>query len=303
MEKTVLVTGGAGFVGSHITDGLIKKGYSVAVVDNLSTGKKENINQKANFYRADIRDSDVSEIFKKEKPKAVFHYAAQIDVRKSMADPVSDANINILGTLNILENCKKFKVKKIIFASSVGVYGEVKKLPIKENNPPNPISPYPITKLTVEKYLSYYQEQGVDFVSLRYSNIYGPRQSAEGEGGVVAIFTDRILNGENPIIYGNGRQTRDFLYVEDAAAAAIKALKAPPSSIFNIGANKEISINNLLKLLSLIANKKIKPIYKPLRRGEIIKSRVDFSKAKKEISWEPKYNLEKGLKETLKWHQ
>ena len=297
----VLVTGGAGFIGSHLVDRLIKEDHKVVVVDNLSTGKKENLNPKARFYQIDIQDPEIPQIFQKEKPEVVFHFAAQIDVRKSVKDPMSDAKVNILGSLNLLGNCKKYKVKKFIFASSVGVYGEPKTLPVKENHPLNPIAPYPVTKLAIEKYLNYFQTQGLDFLSLRYSNIYGPRQSSGGEGGVVAIFIDKILKGERPIIFGNGKQTRDFLYVDDAVKAAILALNAPSSSIYNVGTNKEITINDLLELLSKILKVKVKPIFQSLRQGEIIKSRVDYSKAKKELNWQPKYNLEEGLKETVKW--
>ncbi len=297
----VLVTGGAGFIGSHLVDRLIKENHKVVVVDNLSTGKKENLNPKARFYQIDIQDTEISQIFQKEKPEVVFHFAAQIDVRKSVEDPMSDAKINILGSLNLLDNCKKYKVKKFIFSSSVGVYGEPKTLPVKENHPLNPIAPYPITKLAIEKYLNYFQTQGLDFVSLRYSNIYGPRQSSGGEGGVVAIFIDKILKGERPIIFGNGKQTRDFLYVDDAVKAAILALNAPSNSIYNVGTNKEIAINDLLELLSKILKVKVKPIFQSLRQGEIIKSRIDYSKAKKELNWQPKYNLEEGLKETVRF--
>ncbi len=297
----VLVTGGAGFIGSHLVDRLIKEDHKVVVIDNLSTGKKENLNPKARFYQIDIQDPEIPQIFQKEKPEVVFHFAAQIDVRKSVKDPMSDAKVNILGSLNLLGNCKKYKVKKFIFASSVGVYGEPKTLPVKENHPLNPIAPYPVTKLAIEKYLNYFQTQGLDFLSLRYSNIYGPRQSSGGEGGVVAIFIDKILKGERPIIFGNGEQTRDFLYVDDAVKAAILALNAPSSSIYNVGTNKEITINDLLELLSKILKVKVKPIFQSLRQGEIIKSRVDYSKAKKELNWQPKYNLEEGLKETVKW--
>ncbi len=297
----VLVTGGAGFIGSHLVDRLIKENHKVVVVDNLSTGKKENLNPKARFYQIDIQDTEISQIFQKEKPEVVFHFAAQIDVRKSVEDPMSDAKINILGSLNLLDNCKKYKVKKFIFSSSVGVYGEPKTLPVKENHPLNPIAPYPITKLAIEKYLNYFQTQGLDFVSLRYSNIYGPRQSSGGEGGVVAIFIDKILKGERPIIFGNGKQTRDFLYVDDAVKAAILALNAPSSSIYNVGTNKEIAINDLLELLSKILKVKVKPIFQSLRQGEIIKSRTDYSKAKKELNWQPKYNLEEGLEETVRF--
>ena len=298
----ILVTGGAGFIGSHLVDRLIKEGHKIVVVDNLSTGKKENLNPKAKFYKADIRGLKISRIFKKEKLQIVFHYAAQVDVRKSVRDPVSDAKINILGTLNILNNCKKSKVKKFIFASTVGVYGEPKTLPVKENHPLNPLAPYPISKLAIEKYLNFYQTQGLDFVSLRCSNIYGPRQPTEiGEGGVIAIFINKILKGERPIIFGPGLQTRDFLYIDDAVETAILALKAKSGSIYNVGTNKEITINNLLKLIAKILKKNVKPIFQPLRQGEIIKSRIDFSKIKKELGWQPSHTLEEGLDETIKW--
>lgn len=297
----ILVSGGAGFIGSHLVEKLIEKGHKVVVIDNLSTGKKDNLNPRAKFYKIDICSPKISQIFKKEKPEIVYHFAAQIDVRKSTENPLKDAKINILGSLNVLENCKKFRVKKFIFPSSVGIYGQAKTFPIKETHSPNPIAPYPITKLAIEKYLHFYKSQGLNFVSLRYSNVYGERQLSAGEGGVVAIFINKILKGEKSIIFGSGQQTRDFLYVDDAVRAALLALKAPSGSIFNVSTNKDVSINNLLKLISKILNKKTKPIYKTARSGEIIKSKIDYSKIKKEIGWIPKYNLEKGLKKTIDW--
>jgi len=307
----ILVTGGAGFIGSYLVDRLIKEGHKVVVVDNLSTGKKENLNPaffkksgagpKAKFYKIDIRSPKINQIFRKEKPQIVFHYAAQIDVRKSMENPMEDADINILGTLNLLENCWRYGVKRFIFASSIGVYGEPKVLPTKEEHRLNPISPYPITKLAIEKYLNYYQNQGLDFVCLRYSNIYGPRQLSTGEGGVIAIFIDKILKGKKPIIFGDGKQSRDFLYVDDAVEAAILGIKASTGSIYNLGTNKEITINELLKLLSNILKKKIKPVFRPFRQGEIVNSRIDYSKIKKDLGWRPKTRLEDGLKITTDW--
>lgn len=297
----ILVTGGAGFIGSHLVDKLIERNHQVVVIDNLATGKKKNLNKKARFYKVSISNPKISEIFKKEKPKIVFHFAAQTDVKRSLDDPLGDAKVNILGTLNILENCKNFGVKKIIFASSVGIYGEPKILPVTENHPLNPISPYSVTKLTGEKYLKLYQNQKLNFVSLRYSNVYGPRQSSEGEGGVIAIFINQILKGEKPIIFGSGQQTRDFLYIDDAIETAIKAMKVANNSYYNLGTNKEITINSLLNLISNILNRKVSPIFKPQREGEIIKSRIDFSKAKKELNWQPKYNLKEGLIKTINW--
>lgn len=300
-KQTYLITGGAGFIGSHLADELIKIGRRVVIVDNLSSGKRENVNKKAVFYKMDILDPKLSDIFRKEKPNIVFHYAAQIDVRKSTKDPVNDARINILGTLNVLENCKNFKVNKIIFASSVGVYGEPEFLPTKENHPLSPISPYPIAKLTAEKYLSYYQSIGLNFVALRYSNIYGPRQSSSGEGGVISIFIDNLLNKKNSIIYGDGEQTRDFLYVADAVGAVILALKAPLGSIYNVGTGEGTSINKLYKLISRNVGSAIRPKKSQPRSGEIKKSRLDFSKIKKELNWIPKYSLDEGLSKTIEW--
>lgn len=231
----ILVTGGAGFVGSHLVNKLIKKGHKVIVVDNLSAGKKNNLNPKAKFYKIDIGSPKISQIFKIERPKIVYHFAAQINVRKSLEEPDEDAKINILGTLNILKNSKKHKVKKFIFPSSVGVYGESKIFPIKESHSLNPIAPYSIGKLAIEKYLKFFHSQGLDSVILRFANVYGPRQTSSGEGGVTAIFINKLLNNEKPIIFGSGKQTRDFLYVEDAVRAAILALKAPAGSIYNVG--------------------------------------------------------------------
>jgi UDP-glucose 4-epimerase len=303
-SKKILVTGGAGFIGSHLVDALIERGHRVVVIDNLSNGRKENINKKAKFYKIDILSPKISQIFEKEKPEICFHLAAKINVRESIENPILHAKTNILGSLNVIQSFIKhqtsnIKHPKFIFASSVGVYGEPKTLPLKETHPLNPISPYSISKLTIEKYLKFYQTQGLDFVSLRFSNVYGPRQRSDGEGGVVANFIDRILKEKKPIIFGDGNQTRDFLFVGDAVDALILALKAKSSSIYNVGTNKEISINSLLKLISKILNKKIKPVYKPLPQGEIIHSRVNYSKIKKELNWQPKYDLKKGIKETI----
>jgi len=298
----ILVTGGAGFIGSHLSDRLIKEGHNVIVVDNLSTGKKENINKKAKFYKIDICSPKISLIFKKEKPETVFHLAAQINVRKSVEDPIKSAKTNILGSLNILENCKKYKIKKIIFTSTGGaIYGEANKIPTPESYPANPISPYGIEKLTIEKYLNYYyQIFKIPYIALRLSNVYGPRQNSKGEAGVVGIFIDKMLSKGQPIINGSGKQTRDFIYVEDVVSACLKAMEYKgKKEIFNIGTGIETSINELYKIISKLLKTKIKPKYAPEKPGDLKRSCLNISLAKKELKWEPKFDLEKGLKKQL----
>jgi len=300
----ILVTGGAGFVGSHLVDKLITQGNKVIVVDNLSTGKKENINKKAKFYKLDICSPKIFEVFKKEKPEIVFHLAAQVNVRRSIEDPINDAKINILGSLNILDACRKFKVKKIIFSSTGGaIYGDAKIVPTKENYPPKPESPYGIAKLTIENYLDFYKKvYGLNYISLRFANVYGPSQDPKGEAGVVAIFTNKLLKGERPTIFGDGKQTRDFIYVDDVVSALIKSMNYKgKETIFNVGTGIETSVNQLFKLISKILGIKIKPIYAPPKPGELKRSCLDISKFKRELKWQPKYNLEEGLKETIKW--
>lgn len=299
----ILVTGGAGFIGSHLVDRLIGEGHKVFVIDNLSSGKRENLNPKAKFYQADIQDQKISNIFKKEKPEIVFHYAAQIDLRKSVEKPIEDAKINILGSLNILENCKKFKIKKIVFASTGGaMYGEAKILPTPEDYPTNPPSPYGIAKLTIEKYLNYYyQIFGLPYVALRLANVYGPRQNSKGEAGVIAIFCDKMLKGEQPIIYGNGEQSRDFVFVDDVAEANILAMKSKKVGIFNIGTGKETDINAIFEKTKKLTGAKCKKIHIPAKIGEQRRSYLDYSRIKKELGWQPKYNFTDGLKKTVDW--
>jgi UDP-glucose 4-epimerase len=209
----ILVTGGAGFIGSHLVDRLILEGHEVAVVDNLSTGKRRNLNRAARFYKMDIQSWRLPRVFQRERPLVLFHLAAQMDVRRSVEDPVFDAQVNIIGTLNVLEQAVRHGTRKVVFASSGGaIYGEQDLFPAPESHPTRPLSPYGISKLTGEQYLAYYRRiSGIHFVSLRYGNVYGPRQDPEGEAGVVAIFAQKMLNGEQPIINGNGRQTRDFI--------------------------------------------------------------------------------------------
>lgn len=298
----VLLTGGAGFIGSHIVDRLIDEGYEVVIVDDLSSGKEDNINKKAKFYKLNIQDSKLETIFQKEQPDCVNHHAAQINVRRSVSDTAFDAKINVLGTINILQNCVKYKIKKVIFASSGGaIYGEQDLFPAPETHPLRPISPYGITKLAGEHYLYYYKAiYGLDYVVLRYANVYGPRQDPFGEAGVVAIFAREMINGKQPIINGDGEQTRDFVYVGDVAEANILALRNYTSdNIFNIGTGIETSVNQLFNHLKESINPTIEETHGLPKAGEQRRSVVDCTKAKKVLPWEPRMSLVDGLKKTV----
>ncbi len=302
----VLVTGGAGFIGSNIVDRMIDEGYEVVVVDDLSSGNEKNINKKAKFYKLDIQDSNLESIFEKERPDYVNHHAAQIDVRRSVSDPVFDAKINVLGTINVLQNCVKYKTKKVIYASSGGaIYGEQQTFPAPETHPLRPISPYGITKLAGEHYLFYYKAIcELDYTVLRYANVYGPRQDPFGEAGVVAIFIEKMLNGEQPLINGDGQQTRDFVYVGDVVEANILAMKNNTSdSIFNIGTGIETSVNQIFNQLKEIINPNIENKHGPPKQGEQRRSVIEFAKAKEILRWKPMTSLIDGLKKTCEYFQ
>ena len=297
----ILVTGGAGFIGSNVADRFISLGHKVVIVDDLSTGFKENVNPKAKFYKIDINSKKIEEIFRDEKPEILCHHAAQIDVRKSVVDPIFDAKVNIEGTLNLLNNCVKYKTKKVIFASTGGaLYGEQDYFPADEKHPERPLSPYGIAKLAIEKYLYFYRESyGLDYVSLRYANVYGPRQNPWGEAGVVAIFTQRLLAGEKAIINGDGKQTRDYVYVKDIVDANLLALNYSESDFFNIGTEMETDVNTIFRLLKKKTGSKQKEMHGPKKPGEQKRSVLDYSKAKKILGWSPKYDLEKGMEGTV----
>ena len=300
----ILVTGGAGFIGSNIVDELVEKKHKVVIVDNLATGNIKNVNKKAKFYKVSVCDKKkINEIFKKEKIDIVIHHAAQLDVRKSVADPCFDADVNIKGTLNILEACKNTKVKKIIFASSGGtIYGECGSKAPDEKSFANPLSPYGVAKLSVEHYIKAYNAlYGLKYTILRYANVYGPRQDVNGEAGVVAIFIGKMTANKEVFVFGDGKQLRDYVYVKDVVSANIKALTKGNNEIINIGTQKTFSVNQLVKELSLIINYKNKPIFKPKRNGELFKSFLNISKAKKVLGWQPKVDIVKGLKNTVEY--
>lgn len=297
----ILVTGGAGFIGSHVTDGFLHRGHKVVVLDNLSTGRRENINPKSKFYLMDIRSLEVEKIFAIEQFDAICHHAAQMDVRKSVNDPLFDADINVKGSLNLLQNCIKFNVKKFLFASTGGaVYGEQKKFPCNEKHPLQPVSPYGITKLTLEKYLFYYALQfGLNYTILRYANVYGPRQNPEGEAGVVAIFSNMLLQNKQPIINGDGKQTRDYIYVDDVARANIKGIKHKKNNIFNIGTGIETDVNKLFTNINELTGNKAKEKHGPAMPGEQQRSVIDYTNARILLNWKPEISLNLGLELTV----
>ncbi len=299
---SVLVTGGAGFIGSNIVDMLIAEGYDVVVLDNLSTGNIKNINENATFYQRDITD-DLTDIFKKEDIESVLHQAAQIDVRKSITDPVFDASINIIGSIRLLECCKDFGVKKVVYASSGGaVYGEPEYLPVDEGHPVSPLCPYGASKYSVEKYLDFYHAvHDLDFVVLRYGNVYGPRQDPFGEAGVVAIFANKMKARETPTIFGDGTQTRDFVYVGDVAEANLLAMNSRLScDVFNIGFGKETSVNEIFNVLKETLDVDITPKYGPPVKGEVYKICLDIKKAVRDLGWNPRTNIREGIEKFVK---
>jgi UDP-glucose 4-epimerase len=300
----ILISGGAGFIGSHIADAYLALGHDVTVVDDLSTGRMRNVPRGAAFVKADIRDREAMEkLFREGKFDAVNHQAAQMDVRRSVSDPAHDASVNIIGVLTLLEAARAHGVPRFIFASSGGaMYGEQDVFPAAEDHPTRPMSPYGVAKLTTEKYLYYYDVvHGIRSVSLRYANVYGPRQNPEGEAGVVAIFTGRMLRGEQPVVNGPGTQTRDYVYVGDVARASALALKLSGSSAFNIGTGRETDVNELFRTLLRLTGSKAEERHGPAKAGEQLRSVLDIRKAASELGWRPEVTLEEGLARTVEY--
>lgn len=299
----VLVTGGAGFIGSNIVDGLIKAGHQVIVVDNLSTGKRENLNEQAEFYELDIRDQELKEVLKENEISHVIHHAAQIDVQHSIKNPTSDAQNNILGTINLLEGCREYNVEKVIYASSAAVYGEPDYLPVDEKHPIKAMSPYGISKHTPEHYIKMYSElYNLKYTIFRYANVYGPRQDPKGEGGVVSIFVDKMLAKERPVIFGDGEQTRDFIYVADLVKANLMALDQGDNVLVNISTESRDSVNDLVDYLNQILPYDLEAVYKKARQGDIRHSSLANTRAEKLLDWTPDYDFKSGLERTVEYY-
>jgi UDP-glucose 4-epimerase len=303
----ILVTGGAGFIASHVVDGYLALGHDVAVVDDLSRGSKRNLNPKARFYQVDVRDAKaLRSVFAAEKPEVINHHAAQMDVRRGVREPGFDADVNILGSINLLSLAVENKVSRIIYVSTAGAaYGEPKQLPVPEDAPINPITPYGISKHTVEHYLFTYNcLYALPYTVLRYGNVYGPRQSSQGEAGVFAIFAEHMLAGEQIVIYGDGSKTRDYVYISDVVAANIAALTRGACDIFNIAAGIASRDEEIFLLVRNLLNKKdLQPRYVDRRPGEIEHITLNVSKARRILQWEPKVSLAEGAKLTVQYFQ
>lgn len=296
----IVVTGGAGFIGSHVVKMLLEHGHKVCVIDNMIHGNASNVPENVKIYKFDIVSPEIESVFEKERPEIVIHNAAQISVAASVKDPLHDAKANILGSINILEMCKKYGVKKVIYPASAAIFGEPKYLPIDEKHPLNMISQYGVSKHTVEHYLKVYKElYGINYTVLRYANVYGPGQDSSGEGGVVSIFAEKLAKGESLHIYGNGEQVRDFVYVKDVARANIYALESLNNDIYNVCTNDKITINKLAKRMCDISKKNVKIIHEDERAGDIFESYMSYDKIFTTCGWKPKYDLNQGIAETL----
>jgi UDP-glucose 4-epimerase len=299
-----IVTGGAGFIGSHVVDAFVGAGHEVIVIDDLSTGKRENLNSKATFYNVDIRSAEIAEIFAKEKPNVVCHHAAQMDVRRAVREPQFDASVNVEGSVNVLESARQCGVKKIIFASTGGaVYGEPASLPVDEGHPIAPLSPYGLTKHTFENYLALYRRlYGLAYTVLRYPNVFGPRQDPHGEAGVVAIFIQKMLDGGQPTIFGDGTKTRDYVYIDDIVAANLRAIDAK-DDVYNLGWGKEVSDYQIFCAVRDALEVTAEPHYGQKRHGEIDRICLDSTKFHRELGWRPQVSLEEGVARTVRWHR
>lgn len=297
----VLVTGGAGFIGSHIVDQLLANQHEVVVLDNLSTGDRRNLAKDVPLVVQDVA-SDLTELFEKERFEAVIHQAAQVSVPHSIQDPLYDLHVNGRGLLSVLEACRKFQVRKVIYASSAAVYGTPQTLPISEDHPLKPLSPYGVTKRTAEEYLRIYQElHGLQFTIFRYGNVYGPRQSVKGESGVIAIFTDAFCKGRVPTIYGDGFDTRDYVYVDDVARANVMALTLGDGETLNVSTQSAVNLHELFKTLTDILGEQIDPVFGPARSGDIQHSTLKNEKIRTLFKWNPQMDLAEGLRQTVEW--
>lgn len=298
----VLVTGGAGFIGSHVVDAYLDAGWEVAVVDNLSTGNRANLNPRAAFHNIDIRDPQLREVLARERPEVVNHHAAQASVPMSVADPSLDAAVNVIGTIHLFDACRKTGVRRIVYASTGGaLYGNPEHLPAGEDAPIRPLAPYGVSKYVGEHYLRVLAGGEMTWAVLRYSNVYGPRQDPFGEAGVVAIFARTMLEGRAPTIFGDGTQTRDFVYVGDVARANVVAATAATSGVANIATGEETPVNEIYRALADLMGLPAPPVYAAPRAGEVYRIALDIRRARSWLGWIPATPLAEGLRRTAEW--
>jgi UDP-glucose 4-epimerase len=297
-----VVTGGAGFIGSHLVEALIQSGFEVHIIDNFSTGKRSYIHPLATLHIMDICSIEAKKLIIQEKPDYLFHLAAQADVGRSTLNPKEDANINIIGTINLLDACKEASVKKIIFSSTSAIYGNTLKNIIEEEDQPSPLSYYGLSKLSAENYIKLYNIFfDLPYTILRYGNVYGPRQTAKGEGGVIAVFLEKVKNDKSLKIHGDGKQTRDYIYVKDVANANIAAIKNGDNDTFQISTGMSTSIIDLVAILNEIHNKDLPYFHTIDRVGDIKHSCLANCKAMKKLEWKPTYSIKKGIEETYQF--
>ena len=301
----IVVTGGAGFIGSHIVDAYLQQGHEVHVIDDFSTGRKLNLNPSAVLHQSNVADHEAAKLILEIKPDVLNHHAAQMDVRHSVEDPLFDAGVNILGFLNLLEACKKAGTARVIFASSGGaIYGDEEPIPADEDHPKKPMSPYGVSKMTGELYLAYYYMAfGMRYIALRYANVYGPRQSTKGEAGVVAIFISQLLAEKRPTINGDGKQTRDYVFVGDVVRANVAALETGYIGGINIGTGRETDVVTLCRMLQQRAHSKVDAVHGPAKTGEQMRSCLDIALAGRVLDWRPEIRLEEGLTQTLAYYR
>ncbi len=299
----ILVTGGAGFIGSHVAEAFVREGHEVAVIDDLSSGRRENLPQGVRFYHLDVRAPETREIVLQERPEVLCHHAAQMDVRRSVADPAFDASVNILGLLNLMEAGRESGLRRVLFASTGGaIYGEQDVFPCPESHRTEPVSPYGVAKLASERYLHFYSVQyGISWVGLRYANVYGPRQNPHGEAGVVAIFTEKLLRGEQPVIHGDGFQTRDYVYVGDLVRANLLALESDYCGPLNLGTGRETDVNTLFRMLCEVTGVRLPERHGPAKPGEQRRSAIDSALAERVLGWRPQVDLRSGLERTVEF--
>lgn len=300
----VLVTGGAGFIASHLVDALIERGDDVAVVDDLSMGCRGNVNPRARLYAMSITDPRLEEVFSEAAPQVVSHHAAQVNLRRSVDEPQYDAEVNIVGSLNVIVNCLRHGVQRLVYASSGGaVYGEPHYLPVDEGHPIEPASQYGLSKHTVERYLRLYGQQGLTYVALRYPNVYGPRQNPHGEAGVVAIFAQQMYAGERPTIFGAGDKTRDYTHVSDVVQAHLRAMERGHNDVYNIGTAVETSDQEVFDAVAEAVGYRGTPLYTSVRPGEIQRMCLDWSKARRALGWEPQMSVREGIARTVTYYR